>query len=566
MSAVKTLNPRAEVMGRGAALFMTINAAKGLLDVMRTNLGPKGTLKMLVGGAGDIKLTKDGNVLLREMQIQNPTAVMIARAAVAQDDVTGDGTTSTVILIGELMKQAERYISEGLHPRIIAEGFEIAKKALLQFLEGFKEDLPDPAADREQLRCLYEALADQLTDIVTDAVLLIQRPEQPIDLFMVEIMAMRHKLASDTRLVRGLVLDHGARHPDMPKRLENCYILNCNISLEYEKSEVNAGFFYSSAEQREKLVAAERAVTDDKVQRIIDLKRRVCSAVGGEGSSGSGAPPTFVVINQKGIDPGSLDLLAKARRRGAALAACPPREGILALRRAKRRNMERLQLACGGYVVNSVEELVPEVLGRAGLVYEHMLGEEKYTFVEDGPNDYTIAQVKDAVRDGLRAVKNVLEDRAVVAGAGAFEVAAAHHLRTATVKKVEGRAKLGVEAFAEALLGVPKILAENGGFDPQDVIISLQEEHERSGGAVGVDVTTGDPIDPRLAGECADTLPCWAGPPVLYSSCLLLDSSSIFDNYIVKKQLLHSAPIIASQLLLVDEVLRAGINMNRRQG
>lgn len=530
--SVKTLNPKAEVIGKAGALFMNINASRGLYDVMKSNLGPKGTIKMLVGGAGDIKLTKDGNVLLREMQIQNPTAVMIARTAVAQDEITGDGTTSMVVFIGELMKQAERYINEGLHPRIIVEGYDLAKRATLEFLEGFKQTI-DPQ-DREVLRCLarttlrtklQEGMADQLTDIVVDAVRTIQKPDQPIDLHMVELMTMRHKLASDTRLIRGLVLDHGARHPDMPKRLENCFVLNCNISLEYEKSEVNAGFFYSSAEQREKLVAAERATVDDKVQRVIDLKRKVCNT----------PDKTFVVINQKGIDPMSLDLLAK--------------EGILGLRRAKRRNMERLQLACGGYTINSVEELVPEALGRAGLIYEHVLGEEKYTFIEDvqnphsctilmkGPNDYTIAQIKDAVRDGLRAVKNTIEDKTTVAGAGAFEVAAAQHLRTKTIKAVEGRAKLGVEAFAEALLGIPKILAENSGYDPQDVIITLQEECER-GSVVGVDVATGEGLDPGMAG--------------------------IFDNYIVKKQILQSAPVVASQLLLVDEVLRAGMNMRRQ--
>lgn len=155
-----------------------------------------------------------------------------------------------------------------------------------------------------------------------------------------------------------------------------------------------------------------------------------------------------------------------------------------------------------------------------------------------GPNDYTIAQIREAVRDGLRAVKNTIEDAAVVAGAGAFEVAAAHHLRTKTIKTVEGRAKLGVEAFAEALLGIPKILAENSGYDPQDVIIALQEEQER-GSTVGVDVATGEGLDPRLAG--------------------------IYDNYLVKKQILQSAPVVSSQLLLVDEVLRAGMNMRRQQ-
>jgi len=519
-------------MGRNAALFMNINAAKGLHDVMKSNFGPKGTIKMLVDGAGGIKLTKDGNVLLREMQIQNPTAVMIARTAVAQDDVTGDGTTSIVLLIGELMKQSERYLSEGSHPRVLVEGFDVAKKAVLEFLDTFK--VTASPTDREMLRCvartslrtkLHEKLADQLTDIVTDAVLTIKREDEPLDLFMVEVMHMRHKLDEDTQLIKGLVLDHGSRHPDMPKRLENCYILTCNISLEYEKSEVNSGFFYSSAEQREKLVAAEREYTDERVRKIIELKRKMCDT----------PDKSFVVINMKGIDPISLDMLAK--------------EGIIALRRAKRRNMERLQLACGGVSVNSVEELVPEALGHAGLVYEHTLGEDKYTFVEQvrhprsctilikGPNDHTIAQIKDGIRDGLRAVKNVVEDGAVVPGAGAFEVAAAHHLRTVVKKTVEGRAKLGIEAFAEALLSFPKVLAENSGHDSQEAIIKLQEEHER-GNVVGLDTSTGEPFDPTLAG--------------------------VYDNYIVKKQIVQSAPVITSQLLLVDEVMRAGINMRKQ--
>ncbi|KAJ0977680.1 hypothetical protein J5N97_013154 [Dioscorea zingiberensis] len=532
--SLRVLNPNAEVLNKSAALHMTINAAKGLQDVLKTNLGPKGTIKMLVGGAGDIKLTKDGNTLLKEMQIQNPTAIMIARTAVAQDDTSGDGTTSTVLFIGELMKQSERYIDEGMHPRVLVDGFDIAKRATLEFIEKFKTpvtigETPDAEilkmVARTTLRTkLYEALADQLTDIVLNAVLCVRKPDEPIDLFMVEIMHMRHKFDVDTRLVEGLVLDHGSRHPDMKRRVENCYILTCNVSLEYEKSEVNSGFFYSNAEQREKMVAAERRQVDDRVKKIIELKNKVCS----------GNDNNFVVINQKGIDPPSLDLLARA--------------GIVALRRAKRRNMERLVLACGGEAVNSVDDLTQDCLGWAGLVYEHVLGEEKYTFVENvknphsctilikGPNDHTIAQIKDAVRDGLRSVKNTIEDEAVILGAGAFEVAASQHLINNVKKTVQGRAQLGVQAFADALLVVPKTLAENSGLDTQDVIIALTGEHDK-GFVVGLNQHTGDPIDPLMEG--------------------------IFDNYSVKRQLINSGPVIASQLLLVDEVIRAGRNMRK---
>ncbi|KAM0847393.1 hypothetical protein ACQ4PT_055042 [Festuca glaucescens] len=532
--SIRMLNQNAEVLNKSAALHMNINAAKGLQEVLCTNLGPKGTIKMLVGGAGDIKLTKDGNTLLKEMQIQNPTAIMIARTAVAQDDSSGDGTTSTVLFIGELMKQSERCIEEGTHPRFLVDGFEVAKRATLEFLETFKTpvvmgDQPDreilKMVARTTLRTkLYEGLADQLTDIVVNAVLCIRQSDEPIDLFMVEIMHMRHKFDMDTRLIEGLVLDHGSRHPDMKRRAENCYILTANVSLEYEKSEINAGFFYSNAEQREKMVSAERRQVDERVKKIIELKNKVCS----------GTDKNFVVINQKGIDPPSLDLLARA--------------GIIALRRAKRRNMERLVLACGGEAINSVDDLTEDCLGWAGLVYEHVLGEEKYTFVENvknphsctilikGPNDHTIAQIKDAVRDGLRSVKNTVEDEAVVLGAGAFEMAARKHLMDNVKKTVKGRAQLGVKAFADALLVIPKTLAENSGLDTQDVIVALENEHDR-GLVVGLNHNSGEPVDPEMEG--------------------------IYDNYIVKRQIINSGPIIASQLLLVDEVIRAGRNMRK---
>ncbi|KAJ7995633.1 hypothetical protein DPEC_G00246600 [Dallia pectoralis] len=527
MSAIKALNPKAEVARAQAALAVNISAARGLQDVLKSNLGPKGTMKMLVSGAGDIKLTKDGNVLLHEMQIQHPTASLIAKVATAQDDITGDGTTSNVLIIGELLKQADLYVSEGLHPRIIAEGFEAAKEKALEVLEELKvirvmdrETLIHVA--RTSLRTkVHSALADLLTEAVVDAVLAIHRPNEPIDLFMVEIMEMKHKTDSDTQLIRGLVLDHGARHPDMKKRVEDAFVLTCNASLEYEKTEVNSGFFYKSAVEREKLVAAERKFIEERVKKIIELKNAVCS------NNNKG----FVVLNQKGIDPYSLDALAK--------------EGIVALRRTKRRNMERLTLACGGIAMNSFDDLTPECLGHAGLVYEHTLGEEKYTFIEDcgnprsvtllvkGPNKHTLTQIKDAVRDGLRAVKNAIEDGCVVSGAGAFEIAV-HDALIKHKPSVKGRAQLGVQAFADALLVIPKVLAQNSGYDPQETLVKLQTEYKESGQLVGVDLGSGEPMVASEAG--------------------------IWDNYSVKKQLLHSCTVIASNILLVDEIMRAGMS------
>lgn len=544
-------------MRRTQALQVNTMGAMGLANVVKSNLGPKGTIKMLVDGAGGIKMTKDGKVLLSEMQIQNPTAAMIARTATAQDEQCGDGTTSVVLLVGELLKQADRWIGEGVHPRVIAEGFDVAKKESLKFLDQFEQT---PELDRSLLISIATTslstklpsdLAVSLAASIVDSVLAIRAPapaegstgasafREPIDLHMVEIMKMQHKSAMDTTLIRGLVMDHGARHADMPKRVEDAHVLILNVSLEYEKTEVNSGFFYSSAAQRESLIESERKFIDDRLRKIVAFKNSVCDvALDSEGRPKKGEKGKgFVIINQKGIDPMSLDVLAK--------------NGILALRRAKRRNMERLQFACGGTAQNSVDDLTPDILGYAGLVYEHTLGEEKYTFVENvrepksvtllvkGPNTHTINQITDAIRDGLRSVKNALEDESIIPGAGAFEVACAEHLNGDAKSKAKGRAKLGVSAFAEALLIIPKTLAANAGFDVQDAIVALQEE-AADGHVVGLHLKTGEPFDPVVEG--------------------------VWDNYRVKRQMLHSSAVIATNLLNTDEILRAGRSTLKSEG
>ena len=525
MSSLQMINPKADQLKKSEALAINIIAAKGLQEVLKSNIGPKGTLKMLVGGAGQIKITKDGSVLLHEMQIQHPTAMMIARSATAQDDVVGDGTTSNVLFVGELMKQSERFISEGIHPSHIVDGIEIARKSSVDYLNSSK--YKPEKIDREFLlnvartslkTKLTPELANQMTEIIVDAVLTVKR-DNNIDLHMVEIMHMMHKFSSETKLIKGIVMDHGGRHPDMPKLLEDCFILNCNSSLEYEKTEVNSGFFYSTAEQREKLVAAERKYADDQCRKVIELKRKVCD----------GNNKKFVVLNQKGIDPLSLDMLAK--------------DGILGLRRVKRRNGERIMLACGGSCVNSFDDLSPNDLGHAGQVYEQALGEDKYTFVEGvknpfsctilikGPNEHTIAQIKDAIRDGLRAVKNVFDDNCVIPGAGAFEIGCSTFLIQLSNTINAGKAVRGIECFANALLSIPRSIAGNAGQDPELTILNVRNKSNKDK-QLGIDVSNGQELDPVHAG--------------------------IFDNYCVKKTLLDIGPVLVQQLLLVDEIMRAG--------
>jgi T-complex protein 1 subunit zeta len=270
------------------------------------------------------------------------------------------------------------------------------------------------------------------------------------------------------------------------------------------------------------MVRAERATCDAKVRKIIELKKKLCD----------GTDKGFIVINQKGIDPPSLDALAA--------------EGIVGLRRAKRRNMERLQLCCGGKAIQSIEALDETCLGYADEVFEQKLGEETYTFVQgvqhplsctiliNGPNGHTITMIKDALKDGLRCVRHARLQQKVVPGAGAFELAAHADLMTLR-DQVSGKAKLGVQAFADALLVVPKTLATNSGFDQMDTILKLQDElrkQQGTGAYVGLDLQTGEATDPTVNG--------------------------IYDVYAVKHQALESAGVISTQVLCVDEIIRAG--------
>ncbi|KAG8346213.1 putative TCP 1 cpn60 chaperonin family [Trypanosoma vivax] len=526
------INPGGKQARKASALEINMVASRGLQEVLKTNLGPRGTMKMLVSGAGLIKITKDGITLLGEMQIQHPTAVFIARAATAVDDITGDGTTSAVLVIGEMMRQCERYIQDGLHPRILVEGFRLARDEALNFLKQSSVSIPQDSRREYLTNVAHSVLSTkvnasmtaQLAEAVVDSVLaIVPESGKEIDLHMVEVMHMRHRLSTDTRFVNGIVLDHGGRNDNMPKYLENAYILVCNVSLEYERSELNTGFYFKDPSEKAHMVAAERKITDDRVRDIIALKKQVCTKENKR---------SFVVINQKGIDPIALEMLSK--------------EGILALRRCKRRNMERLVLACGGEAVNTTEGLTADVLGEAGRVQEYTLGDDKFTFVEDvrrgrsctllvkGPNDHTIAQIKDAIRDGLRAVKNAYENGAVIAGAGAFEVALHDHLMR-FADTVTGKRKVGVRAYADAILIIPKTLAENSGLDVQQCLITIQEasrEARQRGRWVGLRLDTGDPVDPLASG--------------------------ILDNVVVKKSLLETTGEIVAQLLLVDEIMKAG--------
>jgi len=526
---MEALNSAATSVESGKrTMSMISNAVSQLQDLMRTNLGPQGTLKMLVSGSGDIKLTKDGGTLLKEMQIVHPITSVIAHTVSVQDRSMGDGTTSLILLICNLLIEAEKFIKDGVHSTHIIDGLNVGFK----YAAGIIDQMKIPVKfDRPTLinvaKCsiktkIYGDIANSLAENVVDAIhCIFDRQSMKLDLFMVEIMHMVHKTANETTLVKGIVMDHGGRHPFMPQVVKNAYVLTCNVSLEYEKTEVNATIMYSNPEDREKMAADERDFINKRCRQIVALKELVCK--NGEG---------FVVFNQSGIDPHSLEILAKS--------------GILALRRVKRRNMERLTLCCGGVAVSGTDNLKASLLGRAGHIKQMHVGEETYTIVDEcenprsvtmlikGPNMYTIDQVKDAINDGLNAVSTALVTQFVLPGAAAVELEAARKLRTFVTKELgASKAQLGVEVLARALESIPKALAQNSGFDSQKLLLenSSRDTVAKPENMLGFNTETGELFEPVARG--------------------------IYDSYSVKMHSLQASLAITTNFLDVDAVIKS---------
>uniref|UniRef100_G1LMQ5 Uncharacterized protein n=1 Tax=Ailuropoda melanoleuca TaxID=9646 RepID=G1LMQ5_AILME len=389
-----------------AALAVNITTAQGLQDALRTILGPNDTTKMLL--SGDVKLTNDGNVLLHKMQIPHPTASLTPKVARAQDDVSGDCTTSSVLIIGELIKRGDLYVSEGLHLRTTTDGFESAKVKVPQ---GTGQHLTGVLARTS----LYTKAHAEHADVPPEAA-------------MASILAVtdvKHKSEMNTSFIRSLVLDQRAWQPDVKKKSRRfIHPHMCNVPHEYEKKkEVNSGFFKTRIQKREKLVKAERRFIEDTIKNMTELKKKVC-----------------------GVSE-------------------------------KRSTLEEEKFTLSGKCNNL----------------------RSVTLLVKGPNKHILTQIKDATGDGLRAVKNALADVWGVLGAGAVEKMGKALILSPV--KGQGRAQLGVQAFANALLIIPIVLAQSSGFDFPEALIKIKAraEHSEPGHlVVGVDLNTGEKSLPLL--------------------------------------------------------------------
>ena len=506
-----------------------IMAARIIAEVLRSTLGPRGMDKMLIDSLGDITITNDGATILDEIEVEHPAAKMMVEVAKTQDDMVGDGTTTAVVLAGELLKRAEELLDQNIHPTVIVSGYRKAVQKAVEILNkiGIEIDLED----RETLKRIaltsmsskaVGAARDHLAEIAIDAVKQIVEErggKRVADIDHIQIIKKEGKSIFDTQLVNGIIIDKEVVHPGMPKRIEGAKIALLDCPLEVEKTEFNAEIRIRDPTQMKAFLDQETRMLKEMVEKV--------KAVGAN-----------VVFCQKGIDDMAQHFLAK--------------EGILAARRVKQSDMEKLARATGGRIVTNLDDLKPEDLGTAGLVEERKIGDDKMIFVEKCKNPRSVAiliraglermvdEAERAMHDALSVVSDVIENNKIVAGGGAIEAEIAKHLRDYATT-VGGREQLAIEAFAESLEVVPKTLAENAGLEPIDIMVELRAAHEKTDGhLMGVDVYTGKIIN--------------------------MYEKGIIEPLSVKEQAIKSAAEAASMILRIDDVIAASKPKEEEKG
>jgi len=497
-----------------------IMAARIIAEALRTTLGPRGMDKMLVDSLGDVTITNDGAAILKEIDVEHPAAKIMVEVAKAQDDQVGDGTTTAVVLAGELLKKAEELLDQNIHPTIIVSGYRKAVKKALETLENL--GIPIDLKDHEMLmkvaktsmgsKAIKEA-SDHFAELAIKAVETIteKRGERNVaDIDNIQVIKKEGKSLLETELINGVVLEKEVVHPGMPKRVEDAKIALIRCPLEVEKTEY-------SAEIRIRDPTQVKAFLDQETKMLQEMINKIKS---------TGAN---VVICQKGIDDMAQYFMA--------------REGILAVRRAKESDLEKLAKATGGKIVTNLDDLTPETLGYASLVEERKVGDDKLVFIRGCKNPKSVSilirgglermvdEAERALHDALCVVRDVVEKPKIVAGGGAIETELAKHLRE-YAREIGGREQLAIEAFADALEVVPKTLAENAGLDSLDIMVSLRAEHEKEGGEyVGINVFTGKTINTYEAG--------------------------VIEPIRVKEHAIKSAEEAASMIIRIDDVIAA---------
>lgn len=462
-----------------------IAAAKAVANAVRSTLGPKGMDKMLIDGVGDIVITNDGATILKEMDIEHPAAKMIVEVAKTQDDEVGDGTTTAVVIAGELLKNAEDLLGQKVHPTVIAEGYQQAAAKALEILSTIA--ITVKPTDHAMLKQVAEtaisgkgaeAYKDLLCDIVVKAVTMVADPDGTVDIGHVNVQKKVGGKVEDTAIIEGMVIDKERAHPGMPKIVKNAQVLLLNAALEYKKTEVNAKINISRPDQVQAFLDEDEAMVHTMAKKIV----------------ASGAT---VVFCQKGIDDTAQHYLTKA--------------GIFAVRRVKKSDIENLARATGATVVNSIDVITPGDLGTAGMVEEKKLSGEEMTYVSGcknpkavsiiirGGTEHVIDELERGIHDALMVVGVVVKDKKIVAGGGAPETELSLQLRQ-YASTIGGRIQLAIEAFASSLEIIPRTIAENAGLDSIDMLVAIRAEHEAGHRTFGLNVFEGKPVDMLKAG------------------------------------------------------------------
>jgi thermosome len=502
------------------ALHANIMAAKVIAEAVKSTLGPKGMDKMLVDSLGDVTITSDGRTILDEIDVEHPAAKMMVEVAKTQDDEVGDGTTTSVIIAGELLSKAEDLLNKNVHPTVVIDGYRKAADKALATLEKIaikvsptdKEPLKKVAMTSMASKLVAEN-RDMLADIAVDAILYVAQKvgeEYRADLDDIMVEKKPGESMTDTKLIKGLVIDKEVVHPGMPKRVEKAKIALLDAALEVEKTEFDAKINIETPDQMEAFLHEEENMLRDMVEKVA-------------------ATEATVLICQKGIDDMVQHFLS--------------RKGILALRRAKKSDMEKLAKATGGKVVTNLQDMTKKDLGYAALVEERKIGDDKMTFVEGCKNPQSVAilirggterivdEAERSIHDALSVVRDVVQEPKIVVGGGSPEVEVAKALRE-FAETLPGRESLAVLGYADAVESVPTTLGENAGLDPIDIVSDLRAQHEKGEKWVGVDVFEGKVND--------------------------MEKQNVYEPLAVKKQIIKSATEAACMILKIDDVIAAG--------
>jgi thermosome len=495
-----------------------IMAARVVGEVLKTTLGPRGMDKMLIDNLGDITITNDGATILNEIEVEHPAAKMMVEIAKTQDDMVGDGTTTAVVLASELLKKAEELLEQNIHPTILVSGYRKAAQKAIEVIE--KTAVPVDIKDKKTL--LKVALTsmgsktlggakEHLAEIAIDAVTQIveQRGDKTIaDIDNIQLIKKTGKSLLETQLVQGIIVDKEIVHPGMPRKRENAKIALLDSALEIEKTEMSAEIRIRDPTQMKAFLDQEN-----------DMLEKMATKIKASGAA--------VVFCQKGIDDMVQHYLAKA--------------GIIAARRVKESDMEKLARATGGKVSSNIDDLKAADLGVAGVVEERKIGDDKMIFVEKCKDPHSVAiliraglermvdEAERAMTDALSVVSDVVENNKIVAGGGAVEIEVAKELRK-YANKVGGREQLAIEAFADAIEIIPRALAENAGLEPIDILVSMRSAHDKENGRyMGINVFNGK----------------------LQNSI----DSGIIEPLVVKEQAMKSAAESANMILRIDDVI-----------